>query len=192
MNESINMYSAIVRSMNPRNLLTTSKNGKIYWLKTIAILLTVFISISHKHLKKSMVCVVDQNKYVHVISLFSIKNWKNVMEWNINVLIWFLVGPTSCANRLSFLFFTTGPNVCLINTIDFYSPLIFPWIFDTPNFNEVDSFIPFAMLGFCSNNMLDLRLASNYSNVISPLALVYINRVTNRNGRSDKHICSPD
>jgi hypothetical protein len=48
------------------------------------------------------------------------------------------------------------------------------------------------MLGFCSNNMLDLRLASNYSNVISPLALVYINRVTNRNGRSDKHICSPD
>jgi hypothetical protein len=141
MNESINMYSAIVRSMNPRNLLTTSKNGKIYWLKTIAILLTVFISISHKHLKKSMVCVVDQNKYVHVISLFSIKNWKNVMEWNINVLIWFLVGPTSCANILPILFFTTGPNAFLINTIDFYFSLSFPWIFDQHDFNHVYNFI---------------------------------------------------
>ena len=74
MNESINMYSAIVRSMNPRNLLTTSKNGKIYWLTNIAILLTVFISISHKHLKKLMVCVRDQNKYVHVCLVSKIEH----------------------------------------------------------------------------------------------------------------------
>lgn len=89
-----------------------------------------------------MVFVGDQNKYIISLLLSKIEH-KIVVLWNEkwNILIWFLVGPTSCANILPILFFTTGPNAFLINTIDFYFSLSFPWIFDQHDFNHVYNFI---------------------------------------------------
>jgi hypothetical protein len=79
--------------------------------------------------------------------------------------------PTSCANRLSFLLLTTRHNVFLINSIDFYYPLSFPCIFDRYGFIQVESIIPFAVLGFYSNNFYQRWLSLLKSNISNQLYL---------------------